>query len=209
MDPDALPLLGLALGAAVLLGTALARRTGLPDPVVLVAVGLAASSLPGAPVVELPPDLVFLAFLPPLVYWASFLTDPSALRRIATPLALLSLGLVLTTASAVAVVVDLVVPGLGFSEGLVLGAIVAPTDPVAATGVFRRLGAPRFVVDVVEGESLINDATALVLYAVAVEAVLTGPPDPVASRAGSCCRSPAACSSASPWAGSCCWSGTG
>ncbi|MDP9436017.1 MAG: cation:proton antiporter [Actinomycetota bacterium] len=87
----------------------------------------------------------------------------------------------LATASAVAVVVDLVVPGLGFSEGLVLGAIVAPTDPVAATGVFRRLGAPRFVVDVVEGESLINDATALVLYAVAVEAVLTGPPDRVAS----------------------------
>lgn len=176
MDADTLPLLALALGVVVLLGVALARRTGLPDPVVLVAVGLAASFLPSAPDVDLPPDVVFLVFLPPLLFRASFLTDPQTLRRIATPLALLSVGLVLATAFAVAAVAALLVPGVGLAEGLVLGAVVAPTDPVAASGVFRRLGAPRFVVDLVEGESLINDATALVLYAVAVEAVTEGTP---------------------------------
>ena len=176
MAPDSLALLGLALGVVVLLGVALARRTGLPDPVVLVAVGLAASFVPGVPVLDLPPDLVFFVFLPPLLYRASFLTSPSTLREHATPLALLSVGLVLATAFAVATVASLVVPGIGFAEGLVLGAVVAPTDPVAASGVFARLGAPKRVVDLVEGESLINDATALVLYAVAVEAVVSGPP---------------------------------
>ncbi len=176
MDAETLPLLLLALGVVVLLGVALARRTGLPDPVVLVAVGLAASFLPTAPQLDLPPDLVFLVFLPPLLFRASFLTDPQTLRRIATPLALLSVGLVLATAFLVAGVTTLLVPDVSFAEGLVLGAVVAPTDPVAASGVFRRLGAPRFVVDLVEGESLINDATALVLFAVAVEAVTTGTP---------------------------------
>jgi CPA1 family monovalent cation:H+ antiporter len=166
----------LALFGVVLLGTAVAGRTGLPLPVVLVAAGLGASLLPGAPVVDLPPDVVFLVFLPPLVYRASFLTDPQTLRANATPLALLSVGLVVVTAVGVALVVWALVPGLGFAEGLVLGAVVAPTDPVAASGVFARLGAPRAVVDLVEGESLINDATALVLYAVAVQAVVSGPP---------------------------------
>ncbi|MCW2777806.1 MAG: Na+/H+ antiporter [Frankiales bacterium] len=175
VDPD-LPLLCLALGVVVLVGVALARRTGLPDPVVLVTVGLAASFLPNAPVLDLPPDVVFLVFLPPLLYRASFLTDLATLRRIATPLALLSVGLVLATAVAVAGVVAALVPGVSFAQGLVLGAVVAPTDPVAASGVFKRLGAPRFVVDLVEGESLINDATALVLFAVAVEAVVGGRP---------------------------------
>ncbi|MCW2606761.1 MAG: Na+/H+ antiporter [Frankiales bacterium] len=179
MENDSLALLGLAIGVVVLLGVALARRTGLPDPVVLVVVGVAASLLPGAPEVDLPPDVVFLVFLPPLVYRASFLTEPQTLRRIATPLALLSLGLVLVTAFAVALVVAALVPGFGLAEGLVLGAVVAPTDPVAASGIFRRLGAPRFVVDLVEGESLVNDVTALVLYAIALEAVVSGPPSPL------------------------------
>ena len=138
--------------------------------------GGGASLLPGLPDVELPPDVVFLLFLPPLLYRASFLTTPRTLRANATGIALLSVGLVVATAVAVAVVVDLVVPGLGFAEGLVLGAVVAPTDPVAAAGVFARLGAPRRVVDLVEGESLINDATALVLFGLAVEAVVSGPP---------------------------------
>lgn len=181
VEPDAIAMLGLGIGLVALLGTALARRTGVPDPVVLVAAGLAASLLPSAPAVELPPDLVFLLFLPALLYRASFLTDPKTLRDNATPLALLSVGLVLLTAGAVAVVASLVVPGVGLAEGLVLGAIVAPTDPVAATGVFSRLGAPRRVIDIVEGESLVNDATALVLYAVAVEAVVSGPPSPGAA----------------------------
>ena len=172
MDADSVALIGLGLGVAVLLGVALARRTDLPDPVVFVLVGLVASLLPGAPEVELPPDLVFLLFLQPLLYRASFLTSPRTMLEHATPLALLSVGLVLATAGAVALVVSTLVPGFGFAEGLVLGAILAPTDPVAASAVFSRLGAPKRVVDLVEGEGLINDATALVLYALALEAVL-------------------------------------
>lgn len=183
MSPDTFALLGLALGVVAVVGVAVARRTGLPDPVVLVAVGLAASFLPGAPTADLPPDLVFLVFLPPLLYRASFLTSPLTLRRHATTLVLLAVGLVLLTAVAVAALVAVLLPQVGFTGGLVLGAVVAPTDPVAAAGVFARLGAPKRVVELVEGESLVNDASALVLYAVAVEAVVEGPPT-VLSAAG-------------------------
>ena len=166
----------LALGVVVIAGSAVASRTGLPAPVVLVVFGLLASVVPGAPSLNLPPELVFLVFLPPLVYRASFLTHPKTLRRHATPLALLAVGLVLATALSVAFLVSHLVPGVGFAQGLVLGAVVAPTDPIAASGVFGRLGAPRQVVDIVEGESLVNDATALVLYAIAIQAVISGPP---------------------------------
>ena len=176
MDNETAALFAIGLTLLALLATAVARRTALPDPVVLCLAGAAASTLPGLPDLDLPPDLVFLVFLPALLYRSSFLTSPQVLRRHATPIALLSVGLVLATAFAVAAVASVVVPGVGVAEGLVLGAIVAPTDPVAAAGVFARLGAPRRVVDLVEGESLVNDATALVLFGLAVEAVVSGPP---------------------------------
>ncbi len=176
MEPEIAALLTVALALGAVLGTALAQRTSVPDPVVLCLLGVAASLLPGLPELDLPPELVFLLFLPPLLYRASFLTSPRTLRDNALPIALLSVGLVVATAVGVAVVVDAFVPGLGFAEGLVLGAVVAPTDPVAAAGVFARLGAPRRVVDLVEGESLVNDATALVLFGLAVDAVVSGPP---------------------------------
>lgn len=176
MDADTASLLGVALGALVLLGTVLARRTGVPEPVALVLVGLAASLLPEATSIDVPPDLVLLVFLPPLLFRASFLTSPRTLRANLTPLALLSVGLVVATAFAVAAAVALVVPGLSFAEGLVLGAVVGPTDPVAAAAVFSRLGAPRRVTDLVEGEALVNDATALVLLGVAVQTVTDGAP---------------------------------
>ena len=169
-------LLGVGFGLVVLLGVALARRTGLPDPVVLVVAGVAASFLPGTPDLQLPPDVVFLVLLPPLLYRASFLTSPQVLREHATPIALLAVGLVATTAVGVALVVTWLIPGVSFGEGLLLGAVVAPTDPVAAAGVFQRLGAPRRVVDLVEGESLVNDATALVLYSVALKTLVGHPP---------------------------------
>lgn len=175
MESGPIAVLCLGLAVVVVLGVALARRTGLPDPVVLVVVGFAASFLPGAPSLQIPPEVVFLVFLPPLLFRASFLTSPQTLRRHATPIALLAVGLVVTTAVGVALVVSLL-PGVTFAQGLVLGAVVGPTDPVAAAGIFQRLGAPRRVVELVEAESLINDATALVLYAVAVEAVLHGTP---------------------------------
>ena len=178
MGPDAIALLGLVLALLVLAGVALAARTTVPAPVILVAVGLAASFLPGAPETRLPPQLIFLVFLPPLVFRASFLTSPRQLRENATALALLSVGLVAATAFGIAAVVSALIPGVTFAEGLVLGAVVAPTDPVAASSVFARLGAPQRLVDLVEGESLINDATALVLYAIAVDAVVSGPPSP-------------------------------
>jgi len=182
VEADTIALLAIGLGVVALLGSALARRTGLPDPVALCAVGVLAGFLPGVPDVELPPDVVFLVFLPPLLYRSSSLTSLRTLRANAAPIALLSVGLVLATAFAVAAVVALVVPGLGLAEGLVLGAVLAPTDPVAAASVFSRLGAPRRVVELVESESLVNDATALVLFGLAVEAVVSGPPSP--SRAG-------------------------
>lgn len=176
VDNGTAALFAIGLTLLALLATAAARRTALPDPVVLCLAGVAASALPGLPDLDLPPDLVFLVFLPALLYRSSFLTSPQSLRSNATPIALLSVGLVLATAVAVAGVAALVIPGFGFAEGLVLGAVVAPTDPVAAAGVFARLGAPRRVVDLVEGESLVNDATALVLFGLAVEAVVSGPP---------------------------------
>ena len=153
MDHESAALFAIGLTLLALLVTAAARRTALPDPVVLCLAGVAASALPGMPDVDLPPDLVFLVFLPALLYRASFLTSPQSLRRNATPIALLSVGLVLATAFAVAGVAAAVIPGFGLAEGLVLGAVVAPTDPVAAAGVFARLGAPRRVVDVVEGRA--------------------------------------------------------
>ncbi len=176
MSPESFALLGLGLGVLALLGVALARRTRLPDPVLLVVLGLLASLVPGAPVVDLPPDVVFLVFLPPLLYRASFETSPRTLRSNAVPVALLAVGLVLATAFTVAALLWAVVPDLPFAAALVLGAVVAPTDPVAASAVFGRLGAPRRIVDILQGESLVNDASALVLYAIAVEAVVSGPP---------------------------------
>lgn len=178
MEAGPVALLCLGLAVVVVLGVALARRTGLPDPVVLVVVGLGASFLPGAPHTQIPPEVVFLVFLPPLLFRASFLTSLQTLRQHATAITLLSVGLVVTTALGVAAVVSLL-PGVTFAQGMVLGAVVGPTDPVAAAGVFQRLGAPRRVVELVEAESLMNDATALVLYAVAVEAVLHGTPSAV------------------------------
>ena len=176
MHPETAALLAVGLTLVAILASAAARRTPLPDPVVLCLAGIAASGVPGMPEFDLPPEVVFLVFLPPLLYRSSFLTSPQVLRQHATPIALLSVGLVLATAVLVALVASWVIPGFGFAEGLVLGAVVAPTDPVAAAGVFARLGAPRRVVDLVEGESLVNDATALVLFGLAVEAVVSGPP---------------------------------
>ncbi len=138
MERRTVALFAVALALVALLCSALARRTPVPDPVVLCLAGVTVSLLPGVPVVELAPEVVFLVFLPPLLYRASFLTSPRTLRDHA--IALLSVGLVVVTAVGVALVVDAVVPGLGFAEGLVLGAVVAPTDPVAAARVFARLG---------------------------------------------------------------------
>jgi len=161
----------LLLAAALLVR--LADLGKIPAPIVLVVGGLVIAFVPGLPEVELEPDVVFLVFLPPLVYAAGWRTSPQELRAVMRPLGLLAIGLVFLTAAAVAVVAHLTVPGLSWAEAAVLGAVLAPTDAVAATAIFGRLGAPERVRLVIEGESMINDGTALVIYRIAV-GVATG-----------------------------------
>jgi monovalent cation/hydrogen antiporter len=165
-------LLGLLTAVGALLVLAPAVRV--PYPILLVIGGVALSLVPGLPDFELPPELVLIAFLPPLLYSAAFFTSLRDLRANVRPIGLLSLGLVAATTLVVGVVAHSVIDGLPWSAAFVLGAVVSPTDPIAATSIARRLGVPRRVVTIVEGESLVNDATALVLYRVAVAAVLTG-----------------------------------
>ncbi|HET7417937.1 MAG TPA: Na+/H+ antiporter [Solirubrobacterales bacterium] len=161
----------LILAAALMVR--LADFGKIPAPIVLVLGGLAIAFIPGLPSVELDPDTIFLVFLPPLVYAAGWQTSPGELRAVMRPLALLAVGLVFVAAAAVAVVAHALVPELSWSEAAILGAVLAPTDAVSATSIFRRLGAPERVRLLVEGESMINDGTALVLYRIAV-GVATG-----------------------------------
>ncbi len=153
--------------AAVLL-VRLAEYGNVPPPVVLVLGGLAIAFVPGLPTVELDPDVIFLVFLPPLVYAAGWRASPRELRAVIRPLAMLSVILVFLTAAVVALVAHALVPGLGWAEAAVLGAVLAPTDAVAAIAIFRRIGGPERVRLLVEGESMINDGTALVIYRIAV-----------------------------------------
>jgi monovalent cation/hydrogen antiporter len=163
----------LGLLAAVAGLVMLSNRLGVPYPVFLVLGGLALGLIPLVPEIGLPPDLVLLIFLPPLLYSAAFFSSPRDLKANLRPIASLSIGLVLLTTVTVALVAHFLVD-LPWAAAFVLGAIVSPTDPVAATAITGRLGAPRRIVTILEGESLVNDATALVLYSVAVSAVVTG-----------------------------------
>ncbi|MFG1951536.1 Na+/H+ antiporter [Micromonospora sp. NPDC048830] len=157
--------------AIATLGAALARRLGLLAPIVLVVLGLLLSFLPGFPHVRLDPELVLVGILPPLLYVAALETSVPAFRLNLRPILLLAVGLVLFTAFVVGTVVHLFLPHLPYAICLALGAIVAPPDAVAATAVARRVGLPRRVVTILEGESLLNDATALVLLRVSIVAV--------------------------------------
>jgi CPA1 family monovalent cation:H+ antiporter len=163
----------VALLVAVAGLNAVASRVGIPYPIVLVVGGLVLGLVPGLPDVELEPDVVLLIFLPPLLYVAAFFSEPKAMRSYARALGLTSVGLVLATVGVVAVIGHHVLE-LPWPMAFALGAIVSPTDPVAATAIMRRLGAPRTVVNLVEGESLLNDAAALVIYRVAVAAAVEG-----------------------------------
>ena len=169
---EALVLLALIASGATLLVLAPVLR--LPYPILLVLGGLVLGFVPGIPHVALRPDLVLVAILPPLLYASAFFTSLRDLRRNVRPLSLLAVGLVLATTLAVAAVSHAAISGLTWAVCFVLGAILAPTDAVAATAIASRLGLPRRLVTVIEGESLINDATALVAYGFAVTAVLTG-----------------------------------
>jgi CPA1 family monovalent cation:H+ antiporter len=165
-------ILGLLLAVAALV--TVARRIDVPYPVLLVIGGLALGLIPGLPRVELAPELVFLLFLPPLIYWEALNSSFRDFRANMTSISLLAVGLVLATMCVVAVVAHAAVDHLSWAAAFTLGAIVAPTDAVSATAVFERLGVPRTLATVVEGESLVNDATAIVAYRVAVAAVVSG-----------------------------------
>ncbi len=163
-------IVALIAGSAAVAG--LASRWGLSSPLVLTGVGIVASYLPGVPEYPLTPDVVLLGFLPPLLYAAAIRTPFVDMKRNRRVIGLLSVALVLVTALTVAVVAMLLLPGLPFAAALALGAIVAPPDAVAATAVARRVGMPRKVVTILEGESLLNDATALVTLRTAAAALL-------------------------------------
>lgn len=164
----------LVLLAAVTALSGLARRVGVPTPFVLVGAGLVASAVPGVPSVELDPHLVLVLVLPPLLYAAALSTSYADFGDNLRPIALLSVGLVLVTTLVVGGVAALVVPSLPLAAAFALGAVVAPPDAVAATAVARRMALPRRVLAILEGESLLNDATALVSYRIAVTAALAG-----------------------------------
>jgi CPA1 family monovalent cation:H+ antiporter len=163
------PLVALVLVAASVAGVS--ARFGFSSPLVLTAVGIVASFVPGIPDYPLTPDLVLIGILPPLLYSAAIRTPFVDIRRNRRQIALLSVGLVLVTAFAVAGVAVLLLPGLSLAAALALGAVVAPPDAVAATAVARRVGMPRRIVTILEGESLLNDATALVTFRTALGAV--------------------------------------
>ncbi len=163
----------LVLMLAATLLVRLAEYGKVPAPIVLVLGGLAIAFVPGLPTIELDPDVIFLVFLPPLVFSAGWRTSPRELRTVMRPLGLLAIGLVFLTAAVVALVAHALVPALGWAEAAVLGAILAPTDAVAAIAIFRRIGGPERVRLLVEGESMVNDGTALVIYRIAV-GVATG-----------------------------------
>jgi len=164
----------IVLLVAVLALVTIARRVLIPYPIFLVLGGLVLSVVPNVPIVRLDPDLVFLIFLPPILWAAAYFTSLRDFRANLRPITLLAVGLVMATTAAVAAVARLLIPGLSWPVALALGAIVSPPDAVAATAVARRLGIPYRIVTVLEGESLINDAAALVLYRTAVAAAVTG-----------------------------------
>src|SRR6478672_11105280 len=157
--------LGL-LVVAVALGY-VARRIGVAYPILLLLGGLVLGYLPGLPSIELDPDLVFLLLLPPILFGAGYATPIRDFKANARPIALLAVGLVLFTTLVVGLVALAIMPFL-LPVAFALGAIVAPPDAVAATAIFRRLGVPPRVVTILEGESLINDATAIIAYRFAV-----------------------------------------
>jgi len=165
-------ILGLLLVVAAL--AVVAQRLAVPYPILLVIGGLVLGFIPGLPHVELNPELVFVLFLPPLLNSAAWYTSWRDFRFNLRPILLLAIGLVLATTFAVAAVAHLAIDGVTWATGFVLGAIVSPPDAVAATAITQRLNVPRRVVTVLEGESLINDATGLVAYRFAVAAVATG-----------------------------------
>ena len=154
--------------------TALARRLPIPTPILQVLAGFAVSLIPGVAIPQLDPNLVFFVFLPPILWSAAMFTSLREFKRNIDKIGTLAVGLVVVTTAIVAVVARHLFPDMPWAVAVALGAIVSPPDAVAATAIVSRLPVPRRVITVLEGESLVNDASALVLYRSAVAAAVTG-----------------------------------
>ena len=165
--------LSLAALAVIVLVELVAHRTGLPAAALLTVAGLIYATLPG-PNVVLNPDIVLTFVLPPLLYSTALSSSLTAIRRHLRSVVSLSVVLVLITAVLVGVGVDLLVPGITLAAGVTLGAAVAPPDPVASLAIGRRVGLPARLITLIEGEGLLNDATALTTFLVAAAAVTSG-----------------------------------
>ncbi|MFD7945566.1 cation:proton antiporter, partial [Streptomyces sp. NPDC059744] len=171
MDQMALLLL-LLLGAVVTVP--LGERLGLPAPVLMTLAGVAMAFIGFVPKVDIPPEIILPALLPPLLYASAQRTSWRQFAANRRPIFLLAVALVFVTTAAVAAVANAIVPGLPIAAAVALGALVAPPDPIAATAVAGSLGLPRRLVSVLEGEGLFNDVTAIVLYHVAIAAAVSG-----------------------------------
>jgi len=158
---------------------ALARRLRVPYPIMLVVAGLLVSFVPGLPRVTLKPDLIFLVVLPPLLYAAAWQTSWREFRYNLVSICSLAIGLVAFTVTGVALAAHWILPAFNWRTGFVLGAVVATTDAIAATSIARRLALPRRIVDVTEGESLVNDATGLLALEFGLSMLMSGSPPSV------------------------------
>jgi CPA1 family monovalent cation:H+ antiporter len=169
-----LELVALLLLVLVIALAALARRLDVPYPILLVLGGLLLGFFPLAPAIVLDPDLVFLVLLPPLLFASAFKTQWPSFKSNLLSISLLAIGLVGMTVVGAAAVGHAMLPGFDWRMGLVLGAVVATTDALAATAIARKLGLPDRIIDVVEGESLVNDATGLLALDIAVGLIVSG-----------------------------------
>lgn len=163
-----------ALFCVVVLLGILARRVAFPFPILLVLAGVGLGLLPIMPAISIDPDVIFVIVLPPLLYSAAVAMPWHEFRANLAPIVGLAVGLVLVTTAAVALVGHLLVPGLPLAAAATLGAIVSPTDAISATAIARRLRVPHRVLTILEGESLVNDASGLVAYQLAVATTVTG-----------------------------------
>ncbi|HEX5283721.1 MAG TPA: Na+/H+ antiporter [Bryocella sp.] len=184
LDPSnshALQRIGILLLAVIAFFAGLARRLNIPYPILLVLAGLCLSFIPHVPRIPLSPDIVFFVFLPPLLYAAAWQTDSRGFRRNLLSIGMLATGLVAFTVLGIAFFADHFITALDFRSGFLLGAVVAATDAVAATSIARSLGLPPTITSILEGESLLNDATALLALELGLSMLLEGRPPSVHS----------------------------
>jgi CPA1 family monovalent cation:H+ antiporter len=167
-------LLIIVLLLAVLLLAMLSEKVRISYPIFLVLCGLGVGFIPNVPNITLEPDLVFLIFLPPLLYAAAWNTSWKDFWTFRRPIGLLAFGLVIFTSCAVAIVAHMIIPGFSLALGFLLGGIISPPDAIAATSVLQKLKIPKRIVTILEGESLVNDASSLIVFRFALAALLTG-----------------------------------